>query len=351
MANKGRLKAFAAVACWGAFVGSVQAAEIEDAQELFRTGKYAECAALAAAEIDRGSWDEQWPYLKVQAELAEGKYARALETLEAGARLNGRSLRLRYLARSVYLHNGKSERAAAALERLERYVTADPRRYGEPADRVALGHFLLERGADPRQVLELVYDELRKSSPEFVDTYFATAKLALDKYDNALAAETLRAAPRAAQKDPQYHYLLARAYAPDDPLRTEAALKAALDVNPRHVDSLLLRVDRLIDAEEYGKAEDTLKQVLAVNANHPSAWAYKAVLAHLANDAAAERQAREQALAHWSTNPEVDHLIGRKLSEKYRFAEGRRVSAQSTGVRCRLSSGQVATLARPVAVG
>ena len=148
-------------------------------------------------------------------------------------------------------------------------MTADPRRYGEPADRVALGHFLLERGADPRQVLELVYDELRKSSPEFIDTYFASAKLALDKYDNALAAETLRAAPRAAQKDPQYHYLLARAYAPDDPLRTEAALKAALDVNPRHIDSLLLRADRLIDAEEYGTAEDTLKQVLAVNANHP----------------------------------------------------------------------------------
>ena len=67
------------------------------------------------AEIDRGSWDEEWPYLKVQAELAEGKYARALETLEAALDSNGWSLRLRYLARSVYLHNGKSERAASAL--------------------------------------------------------------------------------------------------------------------------------------------------------------------------------------------------------------------------------------------
>ena len=28
------------------------------------------------------------------------------------------------------------------------------------------------------------------------------------------------------------------------------------------------------------------------------------------------------ALARWASNPEVDHLIGRKLSQKYRFAEG-----------------------------
>ena len=62
---------------------------------------------------------------------------------------------------------------------------------------MAVGRFLLERGADPRQVLELVYDPLRKEAPDFVDVYFATAELALEKYDNALAAETLRTAPRA----------------------------------------------------------------------------------------------------------------------------------------------------------
>ena len=28
-------------------------------------------------------------------------------------------------------------------------------------------------------------------------------------------------------------------------------------------------------------------------------------------------------MAHWKTNPRVDHLIGKKLSQKYRFAEVR----------------------------
>ena len=37
---------------------------------------------------------------------------------------------------------------------------------------------------------------------------------------------------------------------------------------------------------------------------------------------AGEASARRSALEQWPTNPEVDHLIGRKLSQKYRFAEG-----------------------------
>ena len=32
--------------------------------------------------------------------------------------------------------------------------------------------------------------------------------------------------------------------------------------------------------------------------------------------------ARRSALAPWAANPEVDSLIGRKLAQKYRFAEG-----------------------------
>ena len=45
--------------------------------------------------------------------------------------------------------------------------------------------------------------------------------------------------------------------------------------------------------------------------------------------ATGEAAARRSALERWATNPEVDHLIGRKLSQKYRFAEGRRCSEAS----------------------
>jgi tetratricopeptide (TPR) repeat protein len=46
------------------------------------------------------------------------------------------------------------------------------------------------------------------------------------------------------------------------------------------------------------------------------------VLAHLRGDRDGEAAARRSALQPWAANPEVDSLIGRKLAQKYRFAEG-----------------------------
>jgi tetratricopeptide (TPR) repeat protein len=91
----------------------------------------------------------------------------------------------------------------------------------------------------------------------------------------------------------------------------------------------LLEADLLIDAEKYEDSTAVLKRVWAVNPEEPRAWAYHAVLAHLRGDRDAEAAARQKALAHWSTNPEVDHLIGRKLSQKYRFAEGSQYQKRS----------------------
>ncbi len=61
--------------------------------------------------------------------------------------------------------------------------------------------------------------------------------------------------------------------------------------------------------------------MLEIDPVEPDAWAYRAVLAHLKNDAAGETAAREKALASWAQNPRVDFLIGQKLAAKYRFAE------------------------------
>jgi tetratricopeptide (TPR) repeat protein len=84
----------------------------------------------------------------------------------------------------------------------------------------------------------------------------------------------------------------------------------------------LLLVDHLIDAEQYDEAEKQLALVLKVNPHQPEALAYESVLAQLRNESAQEKKFREHALQFYKTNPEVDYLIGKKLSEKYRFAEG-----------------------------
>jgi tetratricopeptide (TPR) repeat protein len=145
--------------------------------------------------------------------------------------------------------------------------------------------------------------------------------LALEKQDFALAAEALADAAKRRPDDPDIHLGLARAYS-DDSEKASAELAKALELNPQHIESLLFQVDNAIDAEEYERAGSILEKVFKVNLKHARAWAYRAVLAHLKGEYEQEQAHRKVALAIWDANPEVDHLIGQKLSQKYRFAEG-----------------------------
>ena len=98
-----------------------------------------------------------------------------------------------------------------------------------------------------------------------------------------------------------------------DPEAAQAAIEHALAVNPHHIPSLLFRCDRFIEAEDYDQAEFALNQILIVNAKHPAALAFWSALAHLRADPESEAVLREEALSTWTTNPEVDHIIGREL--------------------------------------
>ena len=309
------------------------AARIEEAERLFRAGKYEACAKLAAEEVENRTRLEDWPRLKARAELAQGKDAEAVETVETAARRFPFSIGMSLLAHDVYKTVGRDSDASAALDALERTIDQFPPRYITPENRLIIGRFFLLKGADARKVLNQCYDIALKQDPDFVPAHLATAELALLKQDDALAAQTLQKAPKAAAQDPQYHYLLARALSSADRSKSEKAIAEALKINPSHVESLLLRADHEIDDERYDAAEKILAQVLGVNPKEPRAWALRAVLAHLRNDPAGETSAREKALERSRTNPEVDHMIGRKLSQKYRFAEGATYQKQALAVQ------------------
>jgi tetratricopeptide (TPR) repeat protein len=298
------------------------AAEIAEAEQLFRAGKYEACAAVAAEEVENRTRLEDWPRLKALSELAQGKDEDAAETIETAVRRFPFSIAMSLLAHDVYKTVGRDSDAVAALDGMERTLTQFPPRYITPENRLVIGRFFLLKGADARKVLNQCYDVALKQDPQFVPAHLATAELALLKQDDALAAQTLQKAPKAAAQDPRYHYLLAQALSSADRSKSEKAIAEALKINPNHVDSLLVRADHEIDDERYDEAEKVLAHVLGVNPKEPRAWALRAVLAHLRNDPAGETSAREKALARSRTNPEVDHVIGRNLSRKYRFAEG-----------------------------
>jgi tetratricopeptide (TPR) repeat protein len=287
---------------------------------------------MADLKIAANGWNEPWRHLKIKTELARGQYSEAIASLEDALRRFPASVVLHLLARDAYHATGRDQDAASELDVIERLVQGGPRRYATPLGLVTLGRYFLLRGEDPRKVLDQCYDVVTKQQPDFAPAHFATAELALDKEDYALAAQTLRKAPKHAQEDPQFHYLMARALSVDDRAGCAKSLDLALKINPRHCDSLLLRADQMIDAEQYPKADRVLKQVLDVDPLEPRTWAYRAVLAHLCGDGEAEAFARKKAQDRWASNPEIDHLIGRKLSQKYRFVEGAARQKQTLGV-------------------
>jgi tetratricopeptide (TPR) repeat protein len=306
----------------GLACSAATAADLEDAEKLFRTGKYDECAKAVEAGIENDGWSEPWRHLKIKAELARGKDKEAIATLEEALLRFPASISLHLLGSQVYRQTGHGPEAALELDTLANLFQNSPRHYATPEGWVTIGRFFLLRGEDARKILDQCYDVVTKQAPGFVEAYFATAEMALGKEDYALAAETLRKAPKEAAVEPRFHFLMARALASDDRPGTAKALAEALKINPRHVDSLLLVADEMIDGERYAEAEKVLEQIFKVNPREPRAFAYRAVLAHLRNDRAGEEDARKKALERWEANPEIDHLIGRKLSQKYRFAEG-----------------------------
>lgn len=297
-------------------------ANLDHAQKLFLDGDYEEAAKLAREGAAERGRNEDWPVLLSKCLLTLGQYAEAQSAASNALAANPWSIRVRLSAREVFLQNGEVERAKELVQEIGDLAGARPWAYRDSAGFLALGQAALLLGADARRVLDNFFNRVKKTDPAFRETYLVIGELALDKYDNALAGQTFQAGLERFPNDPELLYGLAKSFASGDRSEMLPLLQEALDRNPRHVPSLLLLADHLIDAEEYTKADELLGKVVAVNPKQPEAWAYRAVLAHLRNDLEKEKKARETALAVWKTNPKVDYLIGLKLSQKYRFTEG-----------------------------
>lgn len=329
-ARYGRAVLFIAAAwLWIGQPIELYAADLKQAETLYRSGKYSESIDAAEKAMAGGEISEAWPVLKLRGELTLGRYADARKTLEAALGRFPYSVQLRWFGRDVYRFNGLPDRAQRMVDEMGEHVRQAPWRYRDAANEVVVGRFLLSQGVDPKQVLDALFNEAKKQQPTFAEPWLASGELALDKNDYALAAEMFERAAKLAADDPDAQLGLARAFAASDSKRAQEAIEAALDVNPLHIESLLFLVDDHIDSERYDEARELLDRVRQINPEHPRHGAYRAVLAHLNNDADQEKQCREAALRWWTTNPEVDHLIGAKLSQKYRFAEGARCQRQA----------------------
>ncbi len=287
--------------------------------KLFLAGKYAEAAATAREQLEGGGNELEWRVLLVRSLAEEGQLPAARSEANTLLTRHGQSLRALWTVQEVRRQAGDRPGARELLARIQAQATG--RRLTEAPDLVAAGLAALRLGADPKAVLAHQFAAAAKKDPRWRETYVHAGRLALDKHDDALAAEWFRRGGKAVGADPDLLHGLARSFQDGDRRELLKHVDAALKVNPRHAPSLLLRAEHEIDSENYAGARVTLARLLAVDRGQPLGRALMAVVEHLQNDAAAEVSQRQQALAR-APDPEVDTLIGRKLSEKYRFTEG-----------------------------
>lgn len=298
------------------------AANLDVARPLFIKGEFKKCIQQCQEAIREGEPEDEWRVLLARSMMAIGNYTNAYSVVSTNLERFPWSVQLRLLGHEVYRRNGKPEEAATLLEEINRLGGYRMWAYQDVANLVTMGKAALILGMDPRSVLERFFDLAKRRNPTNREPHLASGQLALDKNDYDLAAKSFTEGLKKFPNDPDFHFGLAQAYASGDRRLMMLSLEAAMTGNPNHVRSHLLLTDHLIDGEEYKGAEESIAKVIEINPHQADAWSYRAVMAHLRNDDAAENKARKEALGIWKTNPEVDHLIGKKLSQKYRFAEG-----------------------------
>ena len=318
-----RAGAFAAIFLLLTFFPSPAAElDLDATKARFLKGEYKAVIDEANAALKARLRNEDWHLLLAQSLWMTGQYPAAKDVISVAERANYYSVRTRLLGYQICRSAGDLEQAQRLLDEIN--ALGGSRRWGlrEPPDLIALGEAAVILGADPKLVLDNFYTPVKRSNPNLREVYLAIGNLALEKHDYALAGKSFQEGLQKFAKDPDLLHGMAEALAPSDRKEMLRALEKIFELNENHTAARILLVEHLVDAEEYDGAEKELKKIEEVNPHRPEMWAFRAVLAHLRNDSSAEELARAAGLKFWTNNPVVDHIIGRKLSQKYRFAEG-----------------------------
>jgi tetratricopeptide (TPR) repeat protein len=251
-----------------------------------------------------------------------GRYDDAVEALTVARRYHVGDAAIRVVGHDVLRRAGHAEAAEALLISLIRVAADSPWRFSAPEDKIWVGRAAVLLGADARQALEGYYEPALKADPDMRIGYEAIGELALAKRDLAVAAENYRAALKRFPDDPDFLAGLALAVEEDAEAESKTLIAQALAKNPQLPTALLFQAEDALAHEDYAGAEAALDKLAKLNPNHAVGWALRGVLCYLKADPFGTWFCRESALATWQNNPEVDHVLGQKLSKAYRFAEG-----------------------------
>lgn len=297
------------------------ALELSEARTAYQKGDYPLAIESASDAVERGVWNEGWPRLLIDCYLTTGAYQKALEVYESQVQKFASSLPLRLQGIEVFRYTNQPVKAAQTRETIRGLLERTPWRYNDRDSLIPLGKFFLDEGEDPRKVLEICFDQAIREDSNAVEAYLEIARLALTKHDAAEAAKATTKAIEIDPENPSARLLAAKAWSSSDSERATSELIKALELNPKHLPSLLFQAQQQIDQQKLSAAAGIFEQIESINPRHPELWAYRAAIANLKGEFKQENEFRKKALEPWKLNPNVDYLIGSILSRQYRFVE------------------------------
>ncbi len=309
-------------------------------RDQFLQGRYVIVIQQCEYAERRNQPSPEWRTLKMKSLAQLGKYTEALSEADSIAIQFAKDLPSLLDVYEIYRITGQKTKQAETLELINQAADAVPVKDRDALDLVHLGKAALLLGADPAVVLEKFFGPAKKlpkkgreAPPGLVEAHQAAGELALGKSDFKLAGQEFTAALKHDPNRPDLRFGLARAFLPDDREQGMKEIDKILETNAFHFGALLIRAESAINYDNFDEAHAFLKVILGINPDQPEAWGLSAVLAELeTGDPASFKAARDQALVSWKDNPEVDHLIGRVLSRKYRFREA--ADSQLRAIKC-----------------
>ncbi len=299
-------------------------------REFYAQGRYDIVVQICDYARQRAQPASEWRILMVDSLAALGYYDDAYKEARATAEQYPKDLFVLIRLHRFFKTHGHKDDAALMRKGLNAAAREVPKQNRSALDLVRLGQAALILGADPSKVMEQYFGPAiaeKKASKEMDfavrEAHIAAAAVALEKEDLKRAAQEYQAVLGVIPDDIEVLFGMAQALLPTDREAAGALLQRILNGTEFHSGAHLLLAESAINFDRYDEAAKHLDAVEAVNGRDPKSHAYRAILSELVkNDPADFQREREVALAAWKDNPEIDYLIGRVLSRKYRYSEG-----------------------------
>jgi cellulose synthase operon protein C len=299
-----------------------------------RTGRYAEAEKLA-----RGLARASDPAVAADGHVAlaeilraTGRYAEAAKEVESIAARQPANRRARYVLGLAYRDLGDA-RADVEWQKFLQEFDGNKLDLNDPQTLFYLAE--AARYTSDFDFANGTYREAVDRDKTLHEANIEWGYLFLDKYAPADAEQSFDEVLKVDPHNPDAHAGMAAVKLEPsyDLAAATSHLQRALEINPRHVPSLLLRAGIEIDQNQWDKAKSTLGEVFAVNPQDLEARSLLATIHWLRDDGAAYEAEKKRVFAVNPSFARFYHVVARSAVREHRYREAIELEKQAVAMR------------------